>query len=174
LTTSHNFMYKGYDSVGRLPGLIATGVKRTSMSIKIIRPEGTYELETEEDVLLFKKMFGTVNGHSDVAAPAVSTVAHEPARATAAPSAITRRRKGKTVKEVNGEQETILKLLQQWEPEAPTRNEIAELTEMSRQRVSEKLAELKRMDLVVNGAPPNSWKWQLTDRARTVGWARRK
>lgn len=138
------------------------------MSLKI-HPDGTVELANEEDIRLYQ-LYQAINGNgSPVATPVVSATAHEPPKTTAAAAP-----SHKTVKaiKVNREQDSILTAIKSWEPHAPGRKEIAEHLKMDAQKVSEQLAELKRIGLITNGAPPNSWKWQLTLLAQTAGWTR--
>jgi hypothetical protein len=139
------------------------------MSLKI-HPDGTVELANEEDVRLYW-FYQSINGNvSSVATPLASATAHEPSNTTVAfaPSC----NKAKAIR-VTRLQDSILQAIKGWEPQAPGRKEIAKHLEMDGQKVSEVLAELKRIGLITNGAPPNSWKWQLTDLAQT-SWTPRK
>jgi hypothetical protein len=138
------------------------------MSLKI-HPDGTVELATEEDILLYQRYQAISGNGGPVARPVVSAPPHEAPKTTAAAAPSHR-----TVRpiRVNREHDLILRKIKECE-EAPGRKEIAELTGIDPQRVSEQLAELKRIKLITNGAPPNSWKWQLTQLAQTAGWISR-
>jgi hypothetical protein len=135
------------------------------MSLKI-HPDGTVELTSEEDIRLYK-LYQEISGNGrPVATPVVPTTANEPPETTAAAAPS---HKDRPIRVHRG-QDAILATIKGWEPHAPGRKEIAEHLKMDDQKVSEQLAELKRIGLIANGAPPNSWKWKLTHLAQTAGW----
>lgn len=131
--------------------------------MKITHPDGSIiELETEHDLLLYDKM--RRNGSQATAAPAAAVTQESPM----APTGRTRSRGIKAIK-VNKEYASVLQTIKDFDPEPVMRTDIADLLGMEPERVSVCLAELKRLGLATNLPRPNSWKWQLTDRART-GW----
>lgn len=140
------------------------------MSLKI-HPDGTVELASEEDLRLYQ-LYQTMHGNgAPVASPAVPVNVDEPAETTA-PATPSRKRVKRL--RISSEQLSLLKTIKDLQPDAPGRSEISDLLEMRPQRVSEQLAELKRLGLATNGAPPNSWRWQLTSLAETsVDWTKR-
>jgi predicted transcriptional regulator len=139
------------------------------MSVKI-HPDGTVELADEEDIRLYK-LYQAISGNSGpVATPVVSTPVNEHLKTTAA--AAPSHKTVKTIK-VNRDQYSILNTIKDLEPEAPGRKEIADLLDMDPATVSVQLNELKRIGLLTNGAPPNTWKWRRTQLAQNVHWKER-
>jgi hypothetical protein len=130
------------------------------MSLKI-HPDGTVELASEEDLRLYQ-LYQAMHGNG--AAPAPSTPAantnDEPADVTAPP---TPPRTRVTRIRISSEKASILRKIKEFQPDVPGRTDISDHLSMPRQRVSEQLAELKKLGLVTNGAPPNTWRWRLTE-----------